>query len=219
MKKTIIFGNSEFAEIVHYYITVDGGWDVAAFTVNQKYITEEKLLGIPVVPYDTIDETFPPDKYFMVIAIGYKDLNKLRQSVYNSAKSKGYDLPSFIHPTNTIALNSVIGESCLVFENNTIQPFVKIGDNVIVWSCNTIGHHSVVEDHCFISSNTLFGGYATIGKRSLLGGCCNISSGHSVGKDCFIGANALVDEDADDGGVYRGQKSERRKIPSSRLKV
>lgn len=219
MKKTIIFGNADFAEIVHYYITVDGGWDVAAFTVNQRFIEKEYILDCPVVPFESIEDQYPPDQYSIVMGIGYSNLNKTRQTVFNQVKNKGYDIPNFIHPTNTIALNSVIGEGCLIFENNTIHPFVKIGDNVVVWSNNTVGHHSVIEDHCFISSQTVFGGHTLIGERSFLGGGAIVSYGNSVGKDCILGAGAIVNETAEDGGVYQGSISKRRKLPSSKVKL
>jgi hypothetical protein len=34
MKDVVIFGAVRFAELVHHYVTVDGGWQVDAFTIN-----------------------------------------------------------------------------------------------------------------------------------------------------------------------------------------
>ena len=51
-----------------------------------------------------------------------------------------------------------IGENCFIFEDNTIQPFVKIGDDVVLWSGNHIGHHAEIGDHCFISSHVVISG-------------------------------------------------------------
>ena len=51
-----------------------------------------------------------------------------------------------------------IGENCFIFEANVIQPFVRIGDNVVMWSGNHIGHDSTIGSHCFIASHAVISG-------------------------------------------------------------
>ena len=55
-----------------------------------------------------------------------------------------------------------VGENTFVFEYNVIQPFVKIGNNVVLWSGNHIGHHVVIADHCFITSHVVISGATVI---------------------------------------------------------
>lgn len=62
-----------------------------------------------------------------------------------------------------------MGDNCFVFENQTIQPFVKIGNDVIIWSGNHIGHHSMIGDHCFISSHVVISGNVKIEPYCFLG--------------------------------------------------
>ena len=50
------------------------------------------------------------------------------------------------------------GDNCFILEDNTVQPFVTIGNNVTLWSGNHIGHDSVIEDDCFISSHVVVSG-------------------------------------------------------------
>ena len=56
MKDLVIFGTGQVAEVIHYYFTEEGGRKVAAFTVDAKYRTTEELLGLPVVPFEELDD-------------------------------------------------------------------------------------------------------------------------------------------------------------------
>ena len=55
------------------------------------------------------------------------------------------------------------GDNCFILEDNTVQPFVRIGSNVTLWSGNHIGHDSTIGDHCFISSHVVVSGHVDIG--------------------------------------------------------
>ena len=41
-----------------------------------------------------------------------------------------------------------IGENNFIIDNSVIQPFVKLGSNIVVMGGGLIGHHSVVGDNC-----------------------------------------------------------------------
>ena len=58
------------------------------------------------------------------------------------------------------------GDNCFILEDNTIQPFVSIGNNVTLWSGNHIGHDSTIDDHCFIASHVVVSGHVRVGTRS-----------------------------------------------------
>src|SRR6185436_3887870 len=94
------------------------------------------------------------------------------------------------------------GDNCFILEDNTIQPFVTIGNNVTLWSGNHIGHHSVIDDHNFISSHVVVSGHCHIMSNCFLG--VNSTIGHKVtiAKDTLLGAGAVVSKDTVEGGVY-----------------
>ena len=73
-----------------------------------------------------------------------KNLNRIREKIYNEGKKKGYDFYSYVSPKATVLTNK-IGENCFILEDNTIQPFVEIGNNCVLWSGNHIGHHSKID--------------------------------------------------------------------------
>ncbi|RAZ92583.1 transferase [Mesorhizobium hawassense] len=219
MKRPIvIFGAGDVAELAHYYFTRDSAHDVAAFTVDGAFLTQERLAGLPVVPFETLAEHYPPDSFAAFVALSYSKLNELRRQKYLALKALGYDLVSYLSSKATLLNDGRIGENCFILENNVVQPFASIGNNVTLWSGNHIGHHSRVADHCFLASHIVVSGGVDIGEACFIGVNATLRDHIRLGERCVIGAGALLLADAAPEGVYLGGETERSKVPSSRLR-
>ena len=218
MKKVVIFGNGEIAEVVHYYLANDSAYKVSAFTVDKEYISSNEMLGLPVVEFETIETTFPPTEYAMFIAISYRDVNVLRRKKLEAARSKGYNFIRYVSSHAFVAKNVEIKENTFIMENNVIQPFVSIGENVIMWSGNHVGHHTTIGNDCFIASHAVISGSAKIGEKSFIGVNATIRDNICIGRSCIIGAGALILQDADDFSVYLGSRATLSRAKSNRIK-
>jgi sugar O-acyltransferase (sialic acid O-acetyltransferase NeuD family) len=207
VKQVIIFGTGIFAEVVHYYLTNDSSFTVAAFTANSSMITKNKLFDLPVVPFENIEEVYPPEKFSMFIAVGYLKVNKTRANICQQAKEKGYDLISYVNSKATTWNDLDIGENCFIFENNVIQPFTKIGNDVIMWSGNHIGHHTKIGDHCFITSHVVISGNVDVGPYCFLGVNSTIRDSIKIGSECVIGAGSVILDDTKDRTVYTTERA------------
>lgn len=192
LHRLIIVGDSVFAEIAYEYFTYDSPYEVVAFSVERNFLKKESLFGKPVVPFETITTTHPPKKHRFFAALVYTQLNQLRARLYREAKIKGYRPASYISPRSFVWRNCRIGEHCFIFENNVVQPFVTIGQNVVLWSGNHIGHHSVIQDHSFISSHVVISGSCNIGKSCFMGVNSTVANNTTVGDRCLVGAGALI---------------------------
>lgn len=204
MKKIIIFGLSEIAEIAHYYFKHDSQYIVSAFTVDRDYINQNSFCDLPIVPFENLEEHYPPNDYDMFIAVSYAQVNRVREKKFNQAKKKGYSLISYVSSKATVWPDLSIGQNCFILEDNTVQPFVKIGDNVTLWSGNHIGHHSVINANCFISSHVVISGGVIIGKNCFLGVNSTIHDHINIGENCIIGAGAVITKSIDGNGIYVG---------------
>lgn len=192
-KPIVIFGSESFAEIVYYYLTHDSEYKVKAFTVTQDRINSEKptLFDLPIVAFETVQELYPPEQYEMYIAVGYVNVNKTRAHFFDEAKKKGYLLATYVSSKATVWTDR-IGENCFILEDNTVQPFVTIGNNVICWSGNHIGHHSQINDHCYITSHVVISGHCCIKERSFLGVNATLRDNITIAEDNVIGAGAVI---------------------------
>lgn len=218
MKKVVIFGTSVFAEMAHFYITHDTSHQIVAFTVHEKFVDKEKFLGLPVVPFETIEKKYPPNKFVMFIAVGYQKMNKPRAKIFHEAKNKGYDLLTYVNSKVTKWEKLDIGENCFIFENNVIQPFVKIGNNVIMWSGNHIGHGTQIGDHCYISSHVVISGFVKIKPYCFFGVNSTIRDSITIEKECVIGAGSVILESTKEREVYTPGSTKPIAITSDKLK-
>lgn len=217
-KPLIIFGAGDIAQLAHYYFSVDSDYEVVAFSVDAAYITTNEFCGLPVVPFEELADHYAPNKYDLFVALSYSKLNQIRKEKYLAAKALGYRIASYVSSRASVLNQGKIGENCFIFEDNTIQPFVTIGNNVTLWSGNHIGHHSTIHDHCFIASHVVVSGGVEVGEQCFIGVNATLRDHIKIGEKCVIGAGTLILADAEPGGVYIGQATERAKVPSSRLK-
>lgn len=219
MKKPIvIFGSGDIAQLAHYYFSTDSNYEVVAFTVDENHIKESNFCGLPVFAFEDVVEKYPPDSCDFFVALSYSKLNAVRKEKFLAAKERGYKLVSYISSRATVLNEGNIGENCFIFENNTIQPYVLIGNNVTLWSGNHIGHHSVIHDHTFIASHAVVSGGVEIGEQCFVGVNATIRDHIKIGDRCVVGAGALLLTEAAPEGVYIGTATERSNVPSSRLR-
>ena len=217
-KPLVIFGAGDIAQLAHFYFSSDSEYKVVAFTVDAAYLTETTFCGLPVIAFEDVTTLFAPEQCDIFVALSYSKLNAVRKEKYLAAKALGYRLASFISSRATVLNDGRIGENCFIFEDNTIQPFVTIGNNVTLWSGNHIGHHSTIKDHSFIASHVVVSGGVEIGEQCFIGVNATLRDHIKIGEKCVIGAGSLLLTDAEPGGVYMGTATERSKIPSTRLR-
>lgn len=219
MAKLVIFGSGDIAQIAKYYFDTDSEHEVIAFTVDAAYLKKKKFEGLPVVPFEEVKEHYTPKEYQMFIAISYVQMNQLREKKFHEAKAKGYHLASYISSACTYRSHYKPGENTFIFEDNTIQPFVKIGDNVTLWSGNHIGHHSIIESHNFVSSHVVISGHCKIESYCFLG--VNSTIGHQVtiARESLIGAGAVIIKNTEQKGIYLPARTVKIDKTSDQIKL
>lgn len=192
LKKVVVFGVSDFASQVSFYLKNDSDFEIVAYTVNAEYNKTDTFLDLPVVDFEEVQEKYPPTEYAMFIAIGYHKLNATRESKFNEAKVKGYQLISYICSRNSYWNDLEVGENCFIMEGNIFMKNVKISDNVVINVGNKIGHDSVIHENCFITSNVMIGGFCTIGRNSFLGMSVVIKDKITIGEQNILGAGSIL---------------------------
>ena len=215
--KLIIFGVDDVAELANFYFSKYTDYKVIAFCLDEEYIKETIKFGIPIISFKEACLLYSPKDTNFFIALGYSKVNEVRKEKYELLKKMGYKLASFISPEANLLNDNKVGENVFLLEDNTIQPFVTIGNNVTLWSGNHIGHHSHISDHCFISSHVVVSGRVEIGEQCFLGVNSTIRDHLSIGSKSIIGAGSLILSDVKPNTVYRGNETKPSAISSARL--
>lgn len=216
-KKLVIVGDSAFAEIAHEYFDADTDYEVVAFSVERDFLKNKEKRGLPIVPFEELETRFDPATHEVYVATVYTQLNRLRARLAAAAKAKGYRLASYVSSRAFVWRNVEVGEHCFIFEDNTVQPFVKIGNNVVLWSGNHIGHHSVIRDNCFISSHVVISGFCDIGENSFIGVNATLANNVTLGKDNWVGPNIVIMKSTEAGALYKTEQPESAKITTTRF--
>lgn len=216
-KKLVIVGDSAFAEVAYECFTHDSEYEVVGFAVEAAYITKKELFGLPIVPFEEIEEHFVPDEVDFYAALIYSQLNRLRTRLYMAAKAKGYQPASYISSLAFVWHNVELGEHCFIFEDNTLQPFAKIGNNVVLWSGNHIGHHSIIQDNCFIASHVVVSGFCNIGRNTFMGVNATLANNITIGEDNWVGLGVTIVRSTEPNQLFKGKQPEPAKISATRF--
>ena len=119
MAKVVLFGVSQWAELAHFYLTHDSPHEVAAFTVDRDFIAGDQFKDLAVVAFDEVERHYPPDQFKMFIPVSFKRMNHIRAEKYYEAKSRGYELISYVSSRATIFPGLECGDNCFILEDNT----------------------------------------------------------------------------------------------------
>jgi len=206
----VIFGESTFASLVWYCLTQDARRRVAGFTVDRAYQQKVSHEGLPVVPFETLEASFPPGDFELIVPIGAARINGVRKERCRGAKERGYRLASYVSGSARVWAGLDVKENCLIFENAVVQPFAQLGENVTVRAGANIGHHNVIGDDSFIATGAVFGGNVATGGRVFVGLGAVVRDGLHVADRTLVGAGAVLTANTEPDGVYVGSPARRQ---------
>jgi sugar O-acyltransferase (sialic acid O-acetyltransferase NeuD family) len=173
-----------------------------AYVVDQQYITDTHLLGIPVVSFEELVQRFDRNEHEVLVFVGPRDNNELRARLCARVVAMGYQLGTYVSKKAHVWDSFEALPNTKIGDNTIVQPFAKVGRNVMIGSGCIIGHHAHIEDDCFIASGAILGGEVLVGRSSFLGTGCVIRSKITIGERCVIGAGVTLQENAEAESVY-----------------
>jgi len=216
--RLVIFGTGDVARLAHFYFRTDSPHDVAAFVVDAPFKNADTFEGLPLVSSDDAVKRFPPSDHAAFVALGYSRMNRARKEKYEQMRAAGYDLVSYVSSRCTY-LTTPPGDNCFILEDNTVQPFVTIGNDVTLWSGNHIGHDSVIEDHCFITSHVVVSGHVRVGAGSFLGVNATLRNDISIGSESLIVAGAVITKNTPPKSVFYPERAKRAPKSSDEIEL
>jgi sugar O-acyltransferase (sialic acid O-acetyltransferase NeuD family) len=216
-RPVVVFGNQLSASLAWYCLTHDSPYRVAAFTVDRAYVSSPHFESLPLVPFEDLQERYPPQDYRLIVPMGYQLINGVRRSRYEAAKERGYAFVNYISGRASVWPDLQVGENVLIYEHAIIQPFARIGDNCIIRSGAHISHHCQISSHSFIAAEVAMGGEGFVGEQAFVGVGAVLRDRIYIAERSFIGAGAVVVQATEADGVYVGNPA--RKALKSALQA
>jgi len=215
LEKLIIYGNGRIAKILYQFAKKQ--YDVVAFTVDKDFIEEDTIEGLPLVAFENIESEYAVDEYKMIIAVGYIQMNNIREKKYLEAKEKGYKFINYIHQSVDVHDNILLGENNIILDHVTLQPYVEIGNSNFIWSNSVVAHGSKVKDTNWITSGVVISGDSTICSKCFLGVNSTIGHNITIEDENFIGANTLITKNTQPKEVFISKEGEKFRLDSQRF--
>lgn len=215
-KKIIIVSTGNIARLVRHYI---GGDLVIAFSAHERFITEDKIDGLPVIPIEHLAILGKPDDYLAFVAIGYQGMNVTREAVLTEVTGKGYEPFTCVSELALVAKGIEIGHNCLVSPMAIVEQGARIGNNVFIRCGAYIGHDTVIEDNCWLGAKAIIGGNSHVGRNSFVGYGGIIRNGMKLGQYCLVGAGAVIGKSTGDYEVWKSPHALLDKRSSLEVKI
>ena len=213
----VVFGLEGLSRLAAHVLAHEGGLTVAGFTAHRRYCDRDALDGRPVLPFEDLDQTHPPERFSLLAPIGWRRMCGLRADVLADGRDRGFHFASYVSPRAVTWPDLSVGDNVMVYDSVVIQPFTHLGHGCVVRSGAFLSHDVQVGDHCFIASRATVGGGAVVGERCVIGLNATICSGVRVAPRCFVTAGAVLTTDTEPGGIYRGNPARRSRLPSDRI--
>lgn len=201
------------AKMLYQFVKRD--FDIAAFTVDQSCITGAIICDLPLIPFEEIEQTFSPEAHCMLIAVGYVEMNGVRERKYQEAKFKGYTFINYVHPSVVMHDCIDIGENNIVLDHASIHPYTKMGNGNFISSNSNIGHGCIIGDNNWVNAGVGIGGETTIGNHVFLGINASVGHGLRINDSTFVGANTQINRTTEEGDVYLSESGEKHRMKSN----
>src|SRR3546814_20289713 len=114
----VLYGCEELARLAWYCLTHDARREVAGFTVLRAGMPvaaepAASLLGLPLVPFEALEDRFPPERYDLLIAIGPHQVNAPRAARFEEGRAKGYRFASYVASGAPLWPDLAMGTGCM----------------------------------------------------------------------------------------------------------
>ena len=196
-KKIFIFGagtaGREILQLIYDINDRTPTWEVLGYVDNDPGLIGQKNDGYLVYKH----EDLPVSKNYYG-ACGVMDPKLRRKIVNTEIKTKGYMLPTLIHPTTIKSSDFIAGPGSIILRRVHISFEVKIGECVYVTDNAVLGHHLRVGEYTSIMTSSTISGNCSIGQGCIIGSGVNLYQGVKVGNESIVGIGTTITRDVPD---------------------
>lgn len=214
MKNIILAGNAITADILNSYLSADDRYQVLGLTVDDEFIQRGGIQGLESIALSRIKERHDPKDCAVIMAMGYSDINRSRESMFHRLKEMGYHIETYVHPDAKIYTQQPLGDGCVILPSAVIEPHVRLGANSMIWANTTLAHHSSVAENCWVASGAVISGQAHVGRNAFIGVSSTIVNEVKIGEYCIIGAGALITKNTKASSVHLARSGEEHRFSS-----
>lgn len=214
----VIIGAGTQGQVYACYLQ-QAGLKIIGYIDDNPKLIGRKITGLPVLGcYQDLYTSGYKNKIQAVYCpIGN---NHIRVDYLTNLHREGYKIPSFIHPSVSIAPNVTLGNAVYMLVGNIIMPHTSIGNYIMVNMGSTIAHHVKVADGTFMSSGVNIGACIDVGEKAYIGMGVTVMTGvETLGRNCLLGAGSVVIKNVPENAVMVGNPARVLKYKQAKKNV
>lgn len=201
--RSVIIGAGTQGQVYASYL-LEAGIDIIGFIDDKQELIGKSVIGIPVLGCykDLYTTTFKEKIESVYCPIGD---NHIRVEYLSMLQKEGYKIPSFIHPSVSIAPDVTLGKAIYMLVGNIVMPHTTIGNYIMINQASTIAHHVKIEDGTFMSSGVNIGARIHVKEKAYIGMGVTVMTGvENLGENCLLGAGSVIIKNVPDNAVMVG---------------
>jgi UDP-perosamine 4-acetyltransferase len=200
------FGSGGHCKVVIEIIRRLGVWEISGLLDTDESRAGEIVGGVPVLGNDDMAaKLFAKGIRTAFVGIGSIGSTESRRNVFSILRGLGFELPVLVHPSASVAFDTMIGPGTCLMPGVIVNPGACIGESAILNSGSIIEHDCRISSFVHISPGATLGGDVHVGDGTHVGIGAVIRQGIQIGKNAIIGAGAVVVKDVEDGATVIGQ--------------
>ena len=196
------------ARILLGYLKNDIRYNIVSAVVDDHYVNTGVDLGIKCYGISEISKYCKPSNHSIIMAVGYGDLNRSRQSLFERLKGIGYAIQTYVHPDAQIYTNLPLGEGSVILPRAIIEPNATVGSNSFIWCNVTVAHDSKIAENCWIASGAVIAGQSAVGSNTFVGVNATIVDQVKVGDFNIVGGSAMISKCTKPNTVHLARSAE-----------
>lgn len=191
MRKLLVFGTGDFADVVSYVLETKLGRPIAAYTVHEKYLPASTYREKPLVAFERIREMYPPREYDAVVGMIGKHMFDQREQIFVQLRQMGYRIPNVIDPSACVDTRRM-GEGNIILANASIEAHCQIGKGNIIWQNVVMPHHNRLGSFNNLAPSVSLSGYSKVGNHCFVGNNVCLKNRVELSDYVFVGAGTYV---------------------------
>lgn len=193
MKELLVFGTGDFADVVSYLLEQKLGRSIRAYIVDERYRTADTYQGKPLLSFERIQESYPPEACEVALGMIGKQMFRQRAEVFRRLCGMGYTAANVIDPTASVDTEQ-IGAGNIIFAHASVEAHCRIGDGNIIWQNVVLPHHNQVGNFNNLAPSVSFSGYSRVGNHCFIGNNVCVKNRVEIADEAYIGAGAYVSQ-------------------------
>ena len=161
------------------------------------------ILGHNVIGTDKDLESLINRCSSVLVTVGQIKSPEIRISLFERAKTLGFNFPVIRSQHSYISNSAQIGEGTILLHHALINTSVNIDANCIINTKALIEHDARIGSHCHVSTGAIINGGVIVEDRCFIGSGAIVHEGITVGADSIISAGQVIRDDVPSNSVVK----------------